>query len=194
MVPTLLELTLRGNPVSDNTPGFRAHTLCTLPSIEVLDDEPARYATPEVNLASCDSVDSSLRNGAHISDLALGKSPTSSAPQSPHQPAVCADWHQELLLVSRGIKYAEVCSRHCVHTSTAAASIASLTSPLDLSLAPPPRLRMVAHTCVSAQHITSSEGIRVSPAPAFGMLFRCWRLQIVSTHAREPMSAPNPHP
>ena len=80
-VPSLQELTLRGNPVADATTDLRETTFGLLPNLELLDDEPRDDAPLDAILAGegDDAVDDDLLND----DFLNGEGVEEEAPPSP---------------------------------------------------------------------------------------------------------------
>ena len=72
-VPSLQELTLRGNPIVDTSASFRDTAFALLPSLELLDDEPRDGAMPRPGDAEIDDVDFDAdlaADAAFLGDLA----------------------------------------------------------------------------------------------------------------------------
>ena len=86
-VPTLQELTLRGNPVVDGTPDFRQRAVEMLPHLELLDDEPT-----DGTVADDAALDGMLRfdAAAELAGLEGELGVAHPAPPTPGSPAAAA--------------------------------------------------------------------------------------------------------
>ena len=86
LLPSLQELTLRGNPLCEACPAYRARTAEMLPELALLDDDPLTAADRRA---------------------APGRGPASAAADADAPPTPERD-ARELRMVTQGIKYAEV--------------------------------------------------------------------------------------
>ena len=135
LVPSLLEVTLRGNPVCDKTATFRADAIALMPNVQMLDDEPTSMleiddlGSPSYLVAALAGLEDLAEEepgaeGGAVSSPAVGRgasaelgSPrrglgSSSAcggdAAEPLDPEELRKQRQELRMVLDGIKYAEV--------------------------------------------------------------------------------------
>jgi len=116
LVPSLQEVTLRGNPVCDLSPTFRADAIALLQHVQLLDDEPtsvledAGLASP--SFLSCgihsadEGKDTMLGSSSEPQDLGGMASPSSERGEAGLEEV--RKRRQELRMVLDGIKYAEV--------------------------------------------------------------------------------------